>query len=41
MTVCLETLFDRLPDLHLPEGRHPTWDDASPSKSPLTLPVSW
>ncbi|WP_345942271.1 cytochrome P450 [Streptomyces sp. SID2888] len=41
MTVCLEALFDRFPNLHIPEGRHPTWDDASPAKAPLTLPVSW
>ncbi|MFV5998863.1 cytochrome P450 [Streptomyces sp. NPDC056231] len=41
MTVCLEALFERFPDLHVPHGHPPTWDDASPSKSPLTLPVGW
>ncbi|MFG2563269.1 cytochrome P450 [Streptomyces sp. NPDC048496] len=41
MTVCLEALLDRFPDLHVPHGHPPTWDDESPSKSPLTLPVGW
>ncbi|MFJ5225457.1 cytochrome P450 [Streptomyces sp. NPDC088400] len=41
LTVGLEALLDRLPHLHLTEERHPTWDDESPSKSPLTLPVGW
>ncbi|WP_406492041.1 cytochrome P450 [Streptomyces sp. NBC_00846] len=41
MTVCLEALLDRFPALHLPHGHFPTWDDESPSKSPLTLPVGW
>ncbi|MFI9366850.1 cytochrome P450 [Kitasatospora sp. NPDC053057] len=41
MTVCLEALFDRLPDLRLAEGHQPIWEDESPSKSPITLPVSW
>ncbi|MFJ4553717.1 cytochrome P450 [Streptomyces sp. NPDC088817] len=41
MTVCLEALFDRLPDLRLAEGHRPIWEDESPSKSPLTLPVNW
>ncbi|MGW7555701.1 cytochrome P450 [Streptomyces rimosus] len=41
LTVGLETLLDRFPHLRLAEGHSPTWDDASPSKSPLTLPVSW
>ncbi|MGW4823291.1 cytochrome P450 [Streptomyces sp. NPDC004227] len=41
MTVCLEALFDRLPNLRLAEGHRPIWEDESPSKSPLTLPVHW
>ncbi|MFJ6215493.1 cytochrome P450 [Streptomyces sp. NPDC092296] len=41
MTVCLEALLDRFPDLHLADGHRPTWDDQAPSKSPLTLPVCW
>ncbi|MGK4579080.1 cytochrome P450 [Kitasatospora sp. HPMI-4] len=41
MTVGLEALLDRFPHLRVPEGRGPTWDDESPSKSPLALPVSW
>ncbi|MFD4761869.1 cytochrome P450 [Streptomyces sp. NPDC058439] len=41
MTVCLEALLDRFPALHVPHGHSPTWDDESPSKSPLTLPVGW
>ncbi|MFL4908263.1 cytochrome P450 [Streptomyces sp. MMS24-I2-30] len=41
MTVCLEALFDRLPGLRPAEGHHPIWEDESPSKSPLTLPVNW
>jgi cytochrome P450 len=41
MTVCLEALFDRLPNLRLAEGHHAIWEDESPSKSPLTLPVNW
>ncbi|WP_445527325.1 cytochrome P450 [Streptomyces cyslabdanicus] len=41
MTVCLEALFDRLPNLRLAEGHDPIWEDDSPSKSPLTLPVTW
>ncbi|MCN9241531.1 cytochrome P450 [Streptomyces sp. RY43-2] len=41
MTVCLEALFDRLPELRLAEGHDPIWEDESPSKSPLTLPVNW
>ena len=41
MTVCLEALFDRLPNLRLAEGHHPLWEDDSPSKSPITLPVTW
>ncbi|GGI98040.1 cytochrome P450 [Streptomyces brasiliensis] len=41
MAVCLEALFDRLPNLRLAEDHHPIWEDESPSKSPLTLPVRW
>jgi len=41
MTVCLEALFDRLPGLCLAEGRDPIWEDDSPVRSPLTLPVNW
>ncbi|GAA2251026.1 MULTISPECIES: cytochrome P450 [Kitasatospora] len=41
LTVGLQALLDRFPDLRVPDGHHPTWDDESPSKSPLTLPVSW
>ncbi|MFJ6215494.1 cytochrome P450 [Streptomyces sp. NPDC092296] len=41
LTVGLEALLDRFPGLHLPEGREPSWDDESLTKSPLTLPVSW
>ncbi|UNO43739.1 cytochrome P450 [Streptomyces sp. MST-110588] len=41
LSVGLSALLDRFPGLRIAEGRQPTWDDASPSKSPLTLPVSW
>ncbi|MFJ1936248.1 cytochrome P450 [Kitasatospora sp. NPDC088160] len=41
MAVGLEALLDRFPRLRLAEGQEPAWDDESPSKSPLTLPVSW
>ncbi|MFI9276175.1 cytochrome P450 [Kitasatospora sp. NPDC052896] len=41
MTVCLEALFDRLPQLRPAEDDHPVWEDESPSRSPRTLPVSW
>ncbi|MFH8403849.1 cytochrome P450 [Streptomyces sp. NPDC018019] len=41
LSVGLEALLDRFPHLRLAEGHSPTWDDASPAKSPLTLPVSW
>lgn len=41
LTVGIEALLDRLPHLHIAKGREPTWDDESPSKSPLTLPVDW
>jgi cytochrome P450 len=41
LTVGLGSLLDRFPALHIADGHHPTWDDESPSKSPLTLPVDW
>ncbi|MEU4202780.1 cytochrome P450 [Streptomyces sp. NPDC045470] len=41
LTVGLEALLDRFPHLHLAAGQSPTWDDTSPAKSPLTLPVDW
>ncbi len=41
LTVALEAVLDRFPDLHLIDGQPPTWDDESPAKSPLTLPVRW
>ncbi|MFJ1749776.1 cytochrome P450 [Streptomyces sp. NPDC088116] len=41
LTVGLEALLDRYPHLHLTKEQPPTWDDESPSKSPLTLPVDW
>ncbi|MFH8347617.1 cytochrome P450 [Streptomyces sp. NPDC018045] len=41
LTVGLEALLDRFPHLRLAEGHSPTWDDDSPAKSPLTLPVCW
>ncbi|MFF4605307.1 cytochrome P450 [Streptomyces sp. NPDC001339] len=41
MTVGLEALFDRFPNLTPADGHPAVWDDESPSKSPLTLPVSW
>jgi len=41
LTVALEAVLDRFPALHLIDDQPPTWDDASPAKSPLTLPVGW
>jgi cytochrome P450 len=41
LTVALEAVLDRFPALHLIDGQPPTWDDESPAKSPLTLPVGW
>ncbi|MFJ5675629.1 cytochrome P450 [Streptomyces sp. NPDC093097] len=41
LTVALKALLDRFPHLRIAEGHQPTWDDTSPSKSPLTLPVVW
>ncbi|MFI5782037.1 cytochrome P450 [Nocardia sp. NPDC051570] len=41
LTVALDTLLDRLPGLHLIDDQPPTWDNSSPARSPLTLPVGW
>ncbi|GAU69403.1 putative cytochrome P450 [Streptomyces sp. NBRC 110611] len=41
MTVGLEALFDHFPNLTPADGHPAVWDDESPSKSPLTLPVTW
>ena len=41
LTVALEAVLDRFPALHLLDDQPPTWDDKSPAKSPLTLPVGW
>ncbi|MFE7974411.1 cytochrome P450 [Streptomyces shenzhenensis] len=41
LTVCLQALFDHLPHMRLAEGHTPIWEDDSPSKSPLTLPITW
>ncbi|GGI98024.1 cytochrome P450 [Streptomyces brasiliensis] len=41
LTVGLEALLDRFPQLRPAEGQEPLWDDQSVTKSPLTLPVSW
>ncbi len=41
LTVALEAVLDRFPALHLIDDQAPTWDDQSPAKSPLTLPVGW
>jgi cytochrome P450 len=41
LTIALEAVLDRFPDLHLIDDQPPTWDDESPAKSPLTLPVGW
>jgi cytochrome P450 len=41
LTVALEAVLDRFPALHLIDDQPPTWDDKSPAKSPLTLPVGW
>ncbi|MGW0536816.1 cytochrome P450 [Streptomyces sp. NPDC003032] len=40
MNVALEALLDHFPGLHL-TGQPPTWDDDSPIRSPLSLPVAW
>ena len=41
LAVGLEALLDRFPHLHIADGHEPAWDNESPSKSPLTLPVDW
>ncbi|MBF6329822.1 cytochrome P450 [Nocardia transvalensis] len=41
MTVALDTILDRFPQLHLLDDQPPTWDDTSLAKSPVTLPVGW
>lgn len=41
MTVGLAALLGRFPGLRAAHGQEPAWDDASPAKSPLTLPVEW
>jgi cytochrome P450 len=41
LAVGLEALLDRFPHLHIADGHEPAWDNESPSKSPLTLPVGW
>nr|WP_240979420.1 cytochrome P450 [Streptomyces sp. HNM0574] len=41
LTAGLEALLDRFPHLRPAEGHAPTWEDVSPIRSPLTLPVSW
>ncbi|WP_269858352.1 cytochrome P450 [Streptomyces sp. RPT161] len=41
LVVGLGALLDRFPNLRIAEGQLPTWDDESPSKSPLLLPVDW
>jgi cytochrome P450 len=41
LTVALEAVLDRFPALHLVDDQPPTWDDESPAKSPITLPVGW
>ncbi|MEV8306842.1 cytochrome P450 [Streptomyces flavidovirens] len=40
MSVALEALLDRLPRLRL-TGQPPAWENHSPIRSPLTLPVTW
>ncbi|MFF9125284.1 cytochrome P450 [Streptomyces sp. NPDC014889] len=41
LTVGLQALLDRFPELRPAEGQQPLWDDQSVTKSPLTLPVGW
>jgi len=41
LTVALEAVLDRFPALRLIDDQPPTWDDESPAKSPLTMPVGW
>ncbi|MEU7189807.1 cytochrome P450 [Streptomyces sp. NPDC045369] len=40
LSVGLEALLDHFPRLRL-TGQPPTWEDHSPVRSPLTLPVTW
>lgn len=41
LAVGLEAMLDRFPHLHIAGGHEPAWNNESPSKSPLTLPVDW
>jgi len=41
LATALDALLDRFPDLHLATGQKISWDDTSPSRAPLTLPVAW
>ncbi|MFI5782036.1 cytochrome P450 [Nocardia sp. NPDC051570] len=41
LTVALTALLDRFPQLRLIDDQPPAWNDESPTRSPLTLPVSW
>ncbi|WP_301128945.1 cytochrome P450 [Streptomyces cacaoi] len=41
LEVGLEALLDRFPGLRLSDRELPRWDDDSPAKSPLSLPVEW
>ncbi|GAA4533578.1 cytochrome P450 [Amycolatopsis samaneae] len=41
LAVALGAVLDRFPALCLREDNPPSWDDESPAKSPLTLPVGW
>ncbi|MFJ4517528.1 cytochrome P450 [Streptomyces sp. NPDC088816] len=41
LTVGIEALLDRFPELRPARGQQPLWDDQSVTKSPLTLPVGW
>ncbi|GCD43588.1 cytochrome P450 [Streptomyces paromomycinus] len=40
LSIGLEALLDHFPRLRL-TGQPPTWEDHSPIRSPLTLPVAW
>ncbi|MFH8410103.1 cytochrome P450 [Streptomyces sp. NPDC018019] len=41
LEIGLEALLDRFPRLRLTDRAQVRWDDDSPAKSPLTLPVEW
>jgi nocardicin N-oxygenase len=41
LSVGLAATLDRFPDLRLIDDQPPTWDDESPAKAPITLPVRW